>query len=86
MFCSECRYGSDAVYGKPSRIVHEPGRTSTMIEHTTIPHVTSRIKLGFHIRGKRKRLAVAACGCGMRYANDLIPYTFTHAVALSFLV
>ena len=32
------------------------------------------IKLGFHIRGKRKRHAAAACGCGMRYANDLIPY------------
>ena len=31
-------------------------------------------KLGFHIRGKRKRLADAACGCGMRYANDMIPY------------
>ena len=31
-------------------------------------------KLGFHIRGKRKRLAAAECGCGMRYANDLIPY------------
>ena len=31
------------------------------------------LKLGFHIRGKRKRLAAAACGCGMRYANDLIP-------------
>ena len=42
------------------------------------------IKLGFHIRGKRKRLAAAARGCGMRYANDLIPYTFTHAFALSF--
>ena len=33
-----------------------------------------RLKLGFHIRGKRKRLAAAASGCGMRYANDLIPY------------
>ena len=32
------------------------------------------LKLGFHIRGKRKRVATAACGCGMRYANDLIPY------------
>ena len=32
------------------------------------------LKLGFHIRGKRKRLAAAVCGCGMRYANDLIPY------------
>ena len=32
------------------------------------------LKLGFHIRGKRKRLAAAACGYGMRYANDLIPY------------
>ena len=32
------------------------------------------VKLGFHIRGKRKRLAAAACGCGKRYANDLIPY------------
>ena len=30
--------------------------------------------LGFHIRGKRKRIAAAACGYGMRYANDLIPY------------
>ena len=44
------------------------------------------VKLGFHIRGQRKRLADAACGYGMQYANDLIPYTFTHAVALSFLV
>ena len=42
------------------------------------------LKLGFHLRGKRKRLAAAACGCGMRYANDLIPYTFTHTFALSF--
>ena len=32
------------------------------------------VKLGFHLRGKRKRLAAAACGYGMRYANDLIPY------------
>ena len=34
------------------------------------------IKLGFHIhvRGKHKRLAAAASGYGMRYANDLIPY------------
>ena len=33
------------------------------------------LKLGFHIRGKRLRHAAAACGCGMRYANDMIPYT-----------
>ena len=32
----------------------------------------SELELVFHIRGKRKRLA--AYGCGMRYANDLIPY------------
>ena len=32
------------------------------------------LKLGFHIRGKRKRLAAAACGYGMRYANDMSPY------------
>ena len=37
-----------------------------------------RLKLGFHIRGKRKRLAAAACGCGTRYANDLIPYIRLH--------
>ena len=40
---------------------------------------------GFHIRGKRQ--AAAASRCGMRYANDLIPYTvytFIHAFALSF--
>ena len=36
--------------------------------------VYRRLKLGLHIRGKRKRHAAAACGCGMRYANDLIPY------------
>ena len=48
------------------------------------------LKIGFHIRGKRKRLAAAECGMRMRYvvymwyANDLIPYTFTHAFALSF--
>ena len=53
-----------------------------------IPLFAISLKLGFHIRGKRKRHAAAACGCGMRYANDVIPYmyTFTHAFALSFLV
>ena len=45
------------------------------------------VKLGFHIRGKGKRLAAAACGYGMRYANDLIPYirlpTRLHSLFLS---
>ena len=41
---------------------------------TTFRKETAQLKLGFHIRGKRKRLAAAASGCGMRYANDLIPY------------
>ena len=47
------------------------------------------LKLGFNIRGKRTRLAAAACGCSMRYAvcewSDSI-HTFTHAFAPSFLV
>ena len=30
------------------------------------------------LRGKRKRHAAAACGCGMRYANDLIPYIYVY--------
>ena len=34
--------------------------------------VARRLKLGFHIRGKRKRHAAAACRCGMRYANDMM--------------
>ena len=49
------------------------------------PYAAITRKLGFHIRGKRKRLAFAACGCGIRYANDNDSiHTFTHAFALSF--
>ena len=39
-----------------------------------VSHRNDKLKLGFHISGKRKRHAAAACGCGMRYAYGLIPY------------
>ena len=54
-----------------------------------MPHAASacRIRTYGILALSGLRLAAAACGCGMRYANDLIPYigpTFTHTFALSF--
>ena len=54
---------------------HTSLSTALFVREMVTSIVEPTLKLGFHIRGKRKRLAAAACGYGMRYANDLIPYT-----------